>query len=73
MKSAHDEPSASRHERPHDRDRQTDEHRSDRDRHERPAPSDDRQIDQVLDHFEAVKRDMAKHRPRKPAPDSNNS
>ena len=73
-KSTHDEPASSRHDRSVDRDRLTDhERRPERDRHERPAASDDRQIDQVLDHFEAVKRDMAKHRPRKPAPDSNNS
>jgi predicted nucleic acid-binding Zn-ribbon protein len=72
-KSALDD-SPSRHERSSDRDRSGDhDRRPERDRHERPTASDDRQIDQVLDHFEAVKRDMAKHRPRKPAPESNNS
>jgi chromosome segregation ATPase len=30
------------------------------------APSDDRQLDDVLTQFEAVKRDLARHRPRKP-------
>jgi len=60
-------------ERPADRERPGDhDRRTERERHERPA-TDDRQIDQVLDHFEAVKRDMAKHRPRKPASESNNS
>ena len=30
-----------------------------------PPPNDDRQIDDVLSQFEAVKRDLARHRPRK--------
>jgi hypothetical protein len=58
-----DDPAAVRHERPADRERE---------RPERPA-AEDRQLDQVLDNFEAVKRDMAKHRGRKPASESNNS
>jgi predicted nucleic acid-binding Zn-ribbon protein len=66
LKSAHDEPANSRHERSVDHDAKPD-------RHERPAAADDRQIDQVLDHFEAVKRDMAKHRPRRPSSEGNSS
>jgi predicted nucleic acid-binding Zn-ribbon protein len=66
LKSSHDEPTATRHERPTEHERRPE-------THSRPAASDDRQLDQVLDHFEAVKRDMAKHRPRKPMADGNNS
>jgi predicted nucleic acid-binding Zn-ribbon protein len=67
-----DEPAgghARSHERPADRDR---ERERERERQERAA-TEDRQLDQVLDHFEAVKRDMAKLRPRKPPSDSSSS